>query len=141
MRIIGKPIDAKNGYPFFGVVTLLTDSSLRVMKNGKLQWKGFGAFEPSEKKDRSGRNTVSMTTNLDTDFADMLIAWPKGTRLLVAGFMQLSEYWTKRQGKEVYEMQVEFIHDQHNYRAAAGEVLEHTDFPTEDDASDYDPGF
>lgn len=141
MRIIGKPMDSNNGYPFFGVITLLSDSTLRVMKNGKKQWKGFGTFEPAAKGDRKGRNTVTMSTGLDTKFADMLVSWPKGTRLLVAGFMHLSDYWTQRQGHEVYELQVEFIHDQHDYHAANSENSDEDSFSADDSSIGYDPGF
>lgn len=141
MRLIGKAINSKNGYPFFGVVTLLKDSAVKQMRNGKLQWKGFGSFEAPAKGDQSGKNTVSMTTGLDTDFAGMLIDWPKGTRLLVGGFMQQSDFWTQKRGQETFELVVEFIHDQHNYRSAS-EPDTATDVGTQmREYSDYDPGF
>jgi hypothetical protein len=143
-RIIGKPIDPQNGYPWVGTVTLLKDSRVTTMKNGKKQWKGFGAFEKSAKGDRSGKNAVGLTTGFDSDLADRLIDWPKGTRLFVQGAMVKSDYWTQKNGTDSYELVVEYVHDQHDYHAAQNDALDKEAFDgvSEDEyGNSYDPGF
>lgn len=143
-RLVGKPNDPQNGYPWVGTVTLLKDAQLFTMKNGKKQWKAFGTFEKAAKGDRSGKNAVSMTTGFDDELASKLIAWPKGTRLFVQGSMVKSEYWTQRNGRESFELVVEYVHDQHDYHAAQNDDMDRDAFGNagEDDyGNQYDPGF
>lgn len=123
-RLFGKPINKANGFPWMGTVTLLKDSTIRMLSNGKKQWSGFGSFEKSEKGDRSGKNAISMTTGLNDQLARYLIAWPKGTVLFVVGELQLSDYWTQRNGRDSYELSVQFVHDQHDYNAASDPVAD-----------------
>lgn len=141
-RIFGKPKIPSSGYPFFGVVTLLKNATRSTMKNGKKQWKAFGSFEKPPKGDRSRDTTVSMTTGFDSDLAQQLIEWPKGTRLLVAGALQKSDYWTQRNGRESFELVVEFVHDQHDYNSAANQAADAESYGGTDEYGDsYDSGF
>lgn len=123
-RLFGKPINKANGFPWMGTVTLLKDSTIRMLSNGKKQWSGFGSFEKSEKGDRTGKTAISMTTGLNDQLARCLIAWPKGTVLFVVGELQLSDYWTQRNGRDSYELSVQFVHDQHDYNAASEPVAD-----------------
>lgn len=120
MRLLGNPLFKQNGYPMFGVVTLLKKASLTMMKNGKYQWKAFAEMEkPPKGMDQKPdvQNAITLTTGFDDHLAKKLIEWDKGTRLLVAGYVRQSDYWTQRTGKPTYEIQVEFVHDQHDYAA------------------------
>ena len=120
MRLLGNPLFKQNGYPKFGVVTLLKKASLTMMKNGKYQWKAFAEMEkPPKGVDQKPdvQNAITLTTGFDDHLAKKLIEWDKGTRLLVAGYVRQSDYWTQRTGKPTYEIQVEFVHDQHDYAA------------------------
>lgn len=149
MRLHGKPMIASNGYPWMGTVKLMKDSAVHTLKNGKKQWRGFGVFEESRKKDDKYKGekadvSVGMTTATNFELADMLIAWPKGTRLLVAGEMTYSEFWSQKNGKATYDLVVEFVHDQHNYRAAQNDEPEddpYGDMPEDAYGNSYDPGF
>lgn len=120
MRLLGNPLFKQNGYPMIGVVTLLKKASLNMMKNGKYQWKAFAEMEKPPKgmeQKPDVQNAITLTTGFDDHLAKKLIEWDKGTRLLVAGFVRQSDYWTQRTGKPTYEIQVEFVHDQHDYAA------------------------
>lgn len=120
MRLLGNPLFKQNGYPMFGVVTLLKKASLTMMKNGKYQWKAFAEMEKPPKgmeQKPDVQNAITLTTGFDDHLAKKLIEWDKGTRLLVAGYVRQSDYWTQRTGKPTYEIQVEFVHDQHDYAA------------------------
>jgi hypothetical protein len=120
MRLLGNPLFKQNGYPMLGVVTLLKKASLTMMKNGKYQWKAFAEMEKPPKgmeQKPDVQNAITLTTGFDDHLAKKLIEWDKGTRLLVAGFVRQSDYWTQRTGKPTYEIQVEFVHDQHDYAA------------------------
>lgn len=140
-RIVGNPINkSQNGYPWLGTITLLKDSRVTTMKNGKKQWRGFGTFEKAEKGDRSGKNAVGLTTGLDSALASKLIDFPKGTVLFVVGSMVKSDYWTQQNGHDTYELVVEFVHDQHDYHAAVNTTGE-SDASVDAYGNDYDPGF
>lgn len=120
MRLLGNPLFKQNGYPMVGVVTLLKKASLNMMKNGKYQWKAFAEMEKPPKgmeQKPDVQNAITLTTGFDDHLAKKLIEWDKGTRLLVAGYVRQSNYWTQRTGKPTYEIQVEFVHDQHDYAA------------------------
>lgn len=120
MRLLGNPLFKQNGYPMVGVVTLLKKASLTMMKNGKYQWKAFAEMEKPPKgmeQKPDVQNAITLTTGFDDHLAKKLIEWDKGTRLLVAGYVRQSDYWTQRTGKPTYEIQVEFVHDQHDYAA------------------------
>lgn len=120
MRLLGNPLFKQNGYPMLGVVTLLKKASLTMMKNGKYQWKAFAEMEKPPKgmeQKPDVQNAITLTTGFDDHLAKKLIEWDKGTRLLVAGYVRQSDYWTQRTGKPTYEIQVEFVHDQHDYAA------------------------
>lgn len=141
-RIFGKPKVDGNGYPFLGTVTLLKNATRSTMKNGKMQWKAFGSFEKAPKGDRNNDTTVSMTTGFDDELAKQLIEWPKGTRLLVCGALQKSDYWTQRNGRDSFELVVEFVHDQHDYAAAANQAADEAAYGGTDEYGDsYDSGF
>lgn len=143
MRLHGKPMDSGSGYPWIGTVKLLKNSVVQTMKNGKKQWRGFGAYEHPNKKTNGVNVTVSMTTGLDFELANMCIDWPKGTRLLVAGEMTYSDFWTQKNGVPSYELIVEFVHDQHNYHDAQNDALDEAAFGGNNDeyGNSYDPGF
>lgn len=139
-RIVGKPINIKNGFPWVGVITLVKDSRVVTMRNGKKQWSGFGTFEETPKGEKNEKYTVGVNTGFNSGLADMLIAFPKGTRLLIFGSMKLSEYWTQRKGKETYELVAEFVHDQHDYYAANNARLD-AQVPVDEYGNNYDPEF
>ena len=141
-RIFGKPKIEGNGYPFLGTVTLLKNATRNTMKNGQMQWKAFGSFEKTQKGTRNDATAVSMTTGLDSDLAKQLIEWPKGTRLMVFGALHKSDYWTQRNGKESFELVVEFVHDQHDYHAAQNAELDKAAYDgTDEYGNSYDSGF
>lgn len=141
-RIIGKAMEPENGYPWFGTVTLLKDATVVTLKNNIKQWRAFGAFERAKKGDKSGKTTVGMTTVLDGELAGMLIEWKKGTRLFVAGAMKKNEYRTQKNGKEIYELNVEYVHDQHDYHAAQNEELDReAEAGTDEYGNEVDAGF
>ena len=102
MRLLGNPLFKQNGYPMFGVVTLLKKASLTMMKNGKYQWKAFAEMEkPPKGMDQKPdvQYAITLTTGFDDHLAKKLIEWDKGTRLLVAGYVRQSDYWPQRTGK------------------------------------------
>lgn len=143
MRLHGKPMDPASGYPWLGTVKLLKDSRVSTTKTGRKQWRGFGAFESTGKREGGNNVTVGMSTGLNFDLADKLIDWPKGTVLLVVGEMKYSDYWTQRNGVQSYELVVDFVHDQHDYHAAQNDALDEAAFGGTEDAygNSYDPGF
>lgn len=147
MRLWGKPVLEQNGYPWMGVVTLLKDATARELKNGKMQWSAFAEFEKKPREIRDAGNVVSMTTEFDDELARKLMAWPKGTRLLVAGMLEYSDYWTQRNGKKTYQLVVEFVHDQHDYAAVEkaenghADAYESGEFGGDETVEDYDVDF
>ena len=148
MRLWQKPLIEANGYPWVGVVTLLKDATIRILKNGKKQWTAFAEFERKPKTaPKDAGNTVSLTTGFDTDLADKLIVWAKGTRLFVAGSLKYSDYWTQRNGVKSYQLEVEFVHDQHDYVAVEkaeqghADAYESGDYGNDEAAVDYDVDF
>ena len=73
MRLHGKPMDPASGYPWLGTVKLLKDSRVSTTKTGRKQWRGFGAFESTGKREGGNNVTVGMSTGLNFDLADKLI--------------------------------------------------------------------
>lgn len=141
MRIIGKAKRNDNGYPFICVMTLLKDSEIKHPKDGFTVWNGYGRVERIPKGERDQSVIYSVTAL--SPLADNLIAWPKGTVLLIAGNLVRDEYWSKRNGTDVFKIMAEFVHDQHNYAAAStsgGSAGNDNDDGVFDESS-YDPGF
>lgn len=128
MRIWGKPLLEENGYPWIGVVTLLKDAQKRTNASGKEFWSAFVEFEKKPKNaPRNLGNVVGITTGKNTELAGKLISWPKGTKLLIAGELNCSDYWTQRNGEKTYELTVEYVHDQHDYAAVEKAEQGHAD--------------
>ena len=148
MRLWGKPLIEESGYPWIGVVTLLKESNKRTFSNGKECWSAFVEFEKKPKNaPKNLGNVVGITTGFDTELAKKLIAWPKGTRLLIAGSMKYSDYWTQKNGQKTYQVEVEWVHDQHDYAAVEkaeqghADAYESGDYGNDDAAVDYDVDF
>lgn len=139
-RIVGKPKNKKNGFPWGGVVTLLKDSVVSTMRNGKKRWSGFGTFEDAPDGEKYGEYTVSVNTGKRSKLADKLIAFPKGTDLFIFGAMVLNTYQTQKKGKETYDLVAEYVHDQHDYYAANNARLD-AQVPVDEYGNNYDPGF
>ena len=140
MRIISKPKRSDNGWPIVSVATLLKDSVIKHPKDGFAVWEAYARVENLPKGVRD--DSVVYSVRAVSPLADMLMAWPAKTRLLIAGELVKDEYWSGRKGTEVYYIKADFIHDQHNY-AEAAKSAEKDD--GEDDGyvseSSYDPGF
>lgn len=140
MRIISTPKRKDNGFPFIGTVTLLKDSEIRQPKDGLYIWQGFGRVErvPKGEFDSSVTYSISAMKPLST----MLVAWPKGTVLFIAGSMVKDDYWTKREGHEVYKLIAEFVMTQKDY-AAELRMAASSGGDDDDGVSsiEYDPGF
>lgn len=142
MRLMGKPIQEGNGYPWLGTVILLKDASIITMKNGKKQFRAFGTCEHVERGKDCSMCTVSMTTGKNGDLASKLLAWPKKTVLFVAGAMTKSDFWTQKNGKASYELILEFVGIQLDYAAAAKAEQESEARVGENEYGDsYDAGF
>ena len=140
MRIISKPKRSDNGWPIVGVATLLKDSVIKHPKDGFVVWEAYARVEnlPKNVRDESVVYSIKATSPL----ADMLMEWPAKTRLLVAGELVKDEYWSGRKGTDVYYIKAEFVHDQHNYAAAAkANDKGDEEYDGAVSASSYDPGF
>ena len=139
MRLYGKPLLESNGYPWIGVVTLTTDATVRDTEKGPI-FSAFGAFERAPKGTKDNRLAIGITTKFNHELAKKLIAFPKGTRLLVCGSVEVSEYWTKRKGEKTYEVVAEFVHDQHDYKSVEESQNGHANAYERDSVPDDDFG-
>lgn len=139
MRIISKPKRSDNGWPIVSVATLLKDSVIKHPKDGFAVWEAYARVENLPKGVRD--DSVVYSVRAVSPLADMLMAWPAKTRLLIAGELVKDDYWSGRKGTDVYYIKAEFVHDQHNYAAATKEATDGDDGDGGTSTSSYDPGF
>ena len=140
MRIISKPKRSDNGFPIIGTVTLLKDSVKKNPKDSFYVWEAYGIVEHIPKGTRD--ESIAYSIKAMSPLADMLIEWPAKTKLFIAGELVKDDYWSSRRGSEVYYIKAEFVHDQHNYAAAAKDSGQNDDdYDGAVSESSYDPGF
>ena len=147
MHIIGKPTFSHNGYPWVGVVTLITDSKIIPTKSGRKIWNAYAKHEAPPKnasQEERSKGNINITTGYNMDLADQLTTFPKGTLLLVCGHMEKDMYRTKKYGKEVWQLVAEYILAQPDYSNLYGGSASEYEAGTSEDSyenTDCDPGF
>ena len=145
MRLFGKSVFPKNGYPWCGVVKLMKDAVLRGTQKGMI-WSAFGTFETPPKGDMSGNGSIGLKAFAPA--SDSLVAWQKGTVLFVAGALHKDEYWSKQKGSDQYSVVCEFVIEQPDYnKVYATEIAKMAGIDVndtanmEDNSPEYVPDF